>query len=461
MLAAAGVLSMCGLSTTQAWAWPPLLSTFGSPGTGPGQFQAPSPYPGVVGGINAIAVGPAGDIYVADSRPPQEATIEPTEARIQRFSATGSYIGSWSPAGLSGYSGGQVIGLTVAPSGTLYAVVVAIAQGYGRISTVLDSYTPDGTLLASWVATQVAFPRGIGVGPNGDIYISDGPHFRVVRYTPAGAFVSAFGSIGSGEGQFRGPGPLTFDRAGNVYVIDGSTFDMRIEAFTSDGRFLSDWQNQYWYDGPEGAVGFLTAIGTDSSGHVLVTLSAAGDPTLAAVALASGGSIVDELDEPRSPPAFVPERPIAGAPNGDVLVADEVDSRVLIFGTPATSAGGSGGSESGGGSTTAPKPPVISALSVRPARFRIARRHRGATTFRWRLSAPANVRVSITRRSGRRVRGIAVLTHREPSGADALVFDGRVGGRALAPGTYTATFSAQSASGELSLAHSVTFTVLR
>ena len=52
-------------------------------------------------------------------------------------------------------------------------------------------------------------------------------------------FVLQWGSLGSGDGQFRGMHGIEIDAEGNVYVVD--TGNNRVQKFTSDGVFLMKW----------------------------------------------------------------------------------------------------------------------------------------------------------------------------------------------------------------------------
>src|SRR5438552_8179000 len=56
---------------------------------------------------------------------------------------------------------------------------------------------------------------------------------------PCGAFVTKWGSAGSGNGQFNAPWGVAVDAAGNVYVAD--TGNNRIQKFTGTGGFLTAW----------------------------------------------------------------------------------------------------------------------------------------------------------------------------------------------------------------------------
>ena len=76
--------------------------------------------------------------------------------------------------------------------------------------------------------------------PNGDFLVADGyQNGRIIRYTEDGEFVSEFGSVGSGPGQFDLIHGVAVDREGRIYTADRS--NDRIQVFTEDGEFIEEW----------------------------------------------------------------------------------------------------------------------------------------------------------------------------------------------------------------------------
>ena len=62
-----------------------------------------------------------------------------------------------------------------------------------------------------------------------------------------GLFVSQWGSIGSGPGQFNNPGRVSVDPSGNVFVADFG--NDRIEKFDGNGKLLMTWGSLGQNDG--------------------------------------------------------------------------------------------------------------------------------------------------------------------------------------------------------------------
>ena len=104
----------------------------------------------------------------------------------------------------------------------------------------------------------------VATDTKGNVYVSDAYNFRVQKFDANGKFLMQFGSTGAGEGQFEGgPGPIYVDGQGNIYI---STFP-RVQKFDSTGKFLVAYGTAGTGDGEfTGA-----ALGTlDSQGNMYV-----------------------------------------------------------------------------------------------------------------------------------------------------------------------------------------------
>ncbi|MBM3267323.1 MAG: carboxypeptidase regulatory-like domain-containing protein [Candidatus Sericytochromatia bacterium] len=111
---------------------------------------------------------------------------------------------------------------------------------------VIDDAAPAGGVikkysLAGQVLLQFGFRGGRGAGyfegptdlavdnRNGDIYVVDSGNNRVQRFNRDGQFMSEFGGMGAGNGQFNSPTGIAVDRDGFVYVSD--TNNNRVQKF--------------------------------------------------------------------------------------------------------------------------------------------------------------------------------------------------------------------------------------
>ena len=182
------------------------LTTWGSPGSGSGQFNLPS----------GVAVDAGGNVYVADH----------FNYRIQKFSSAGSFLLAWGwDVKVGGVTGFETCG----PLDTCKAGTAGAGNG------------------------QFNGPFGIAVDLEGNLYVADQYNSRIQKFTTAGVYVTKWGGFGNGQGQFNNPYDVTVDAVGNVFVADSSNH--RIQKFNSTGSFLLAWG---WDVKVGGVTGFET-----------------------------------------------------------------------------------------------------------------------------------------------------------------------------------------------------------
>lgn len=116
----------------------------------------------------------------------------------------------------------------------------------------IDDAAPAGAVIkkvspAGQLQLQFGFRGGRGAGyfegptdlavdnRNGDIYVVDSGNNRVQRFNRDGQFMSEFGGMGAGNGQFNSPTGIAVDRDGYVYISD--TNNNRIQKFAPSRMF--------------------------------------------------------------------------------------------------------------------------------------------------------------------------------------------------------------------------------
>jgi DNA-binding beta-propeller fold protein YncE len=140
-------------------------------------------------------------------------------------------------------------GIATSPSGFVYVA----DSGNNRI----QQFTADGRFVTAWgtagncdtqQAPPGAFcdPWGVAVGPDGSVYVADTWAHRIQKFTADGEFVTQWGSFGqygvddpTGGGFFYGPRSVVIGPDGAVYVSD--TGNKRVQVFDANGAFLRQW----------------------------------------------------------------------------------------------------------------------------------------------------------------------------------------------------------------------------
>ena len=82
-------------------------------------------------------------------------------------------------------------------------------------------------------------PRGIAIGQQGHVYVTDQNNHRVVVFDYIGKYVHEWGSYGFSEGLFLFPTGIAVAADGSVLVSDSGNH--RVQKFSADGTFLGQW----------------------------------------------------------------------------------------------------------------------------------------------------------------------------------------------------------------------------
>ncbi len=115
---------------------------------------------------------------------------------------------------------------------------------------VVQKFTPEGKLLQTLGVrgdkgadeTHFNMPTDMAITSEGDVFVTDGyGNRRIVHFDKQGRFVKAWGSYGSGPGEFVLPHAIVVDSTGKLYVADRNS--ARIQIFDQQGKFLDQWAN--------------------------------------------------------------------------------------------------------------------------------------------------------------------------------------------------------------------------
>jgi len=149
-------------------------------------------------------------------------------------------------------------------------------------------FSPDGKTLLTLGKAGISkagpdtfvSPTACAIAPNGDVIIADG-HWprpttaqqdgdRLVRYTKEGKYVTSYGKLGKGPGEFMGPHGLAFDSQGRLFVADRSNNRVQIVRLTNSGiEFVDEWRH---FGRPSGLAILKddTLVVTDSESNNLI-----------------------------------------------------------------------------------------------------------------------------------------------------------------------------------------------
>jgi hypothetical protein len=166
---------------------------------------------------HGIAVGPDDAVY----------TVDDGDHTVRKFTTDGRQvmmIGTPGKCSDTGYDGKTIASIqrggppfnrptdvAVAPNGELY-----VCDGYGNAR--VHRFTADGTLIQSWGEPgtgpgQFHLPHGIGVSPDGRIFVTDRENDRIQIFAPDGKFLEMWTHV-------QRPTDVAFDTEGRVYVSE-------------------------------------------------------------------------------------------------------------------------------------------------------------------------------------------------------------------------------------------------
>jgi tripartite motif-containing protein 71 len=281
---------------------------WGSYGAGPGQF----------GPIGGLATDAAGDVYVVDS----------SHDRIEKFDPGGEFLTAWGKRGsaLGDFAFGSSQNPSQPPGGGIAVSgqhVYVADSGNDRI----ERFNLEGGEPLAWGTYgsgpgQFSYPRGVAANEN-EVIVSDDDNHRIEKFSPEGAFEAQAGSAGDGPGEFGFPYGVALDSAGDVYVADDS--NDRVVKLSPQLTFAGAWGG---LGAKPGELDFPRALASDPAGDTYVADTAnerieVFDPV---------GDYLRTLGAPaRGPGGLTAPRGLAVDPSDRLLVSDTVDQRIEAF----------------------------------------------------------------------------------------------------------------------------------
>ena len=176
----------------------------------------------------AVAIDSAGNVYVSDQ----------DNHRIQKFDSSGTYLSTLGVTRVPYVTDDVRLntpwGIGVTPDGSLY---ITEHQGFRLVKMVADG-TQQWTVGEPYVYdadnAHIGWPSGnVAIDARGWVYVPDPGHNRVQIYNADGDYVVTLGSGGNGDYEFECPAGVAISPVnGDIYVVDRC--NQRIQVFSSD-----------------------------------------------------------------------------------------------------------------------------------------------------------------------------------------------------------------------------------
>jgi NHL repeat len=142
-----------------------------------------------------------------------------------------------------------------------------------------------GNLVRSFGAGMMAWPHGLYVDAQGNVWVADavgyapvpaGSGHVIYKFSPQGKLLMTLGEKGkpgAGEGRFRKPSDMLVAPGGDIFVVDGhgsapgEKVNNRVVKFNARGEFLRTWGSA---GGDQGEFNDPHALAMDSLGRLFV-----------------------------------------------------------------------------------------------------------------------------------------------------------------------------------------------
>src|SRR5439155_1567369 len=165
-------------------------------------------------------------------------TTDPSSTTSTTVPPCGTFLLKWgAPLGAGNGELNSPTGVATDGSGNVYVA----DTGNHRI----QKFDAGGTFLTAWGSEGSGdgqfgptSPHGVATAGSGNVYVSDPGNSRIQQSAASGAFLAGGGSGGGGDGQLVGPCGVAIDGGGNVYVTDDGN---RVQKFDASGTFLTGW----------------------------------------------------------------------------------------------------------------------------------------------------------------------------------------------------------------------------
>jgi uncharacterized protein (TIGR03663 family) len=195
----------------------------------------------------AVAIAPNGNLVIADG---VNHRIVVVDAQGNQVSSFGSFCNLADNAGCQGNGAGQFNepwGVGVGPDGSIYVSDtwnhrIQKFDADGKFVTMWGTFADTGGALGA----EATFwgPRGLAVDPDGNVYVADTGNKRIEKFDADGKFLAHYGGVGGAPGQFNEPVGVAVAPDGTIFVAD--TWNRRIQSFDKEFKPLAQWSVRAW-----------------------------------------------------------------------------------------------------------------------------------------------------------------------------------------------------------------------
>lgn len=186
-----------------------------------------------------IAIAADGSLFVADSRNHRIVHLDAQGLFINAFGGYGNVMDGDIPGGLLN----EPWGVAVGPDGNVYVADtwnhrIQVFTPDGQFLRMWSVFEVNGLPDGFWG------PRGIAVDQNGRVFVTDTGKQRVVVFDSNGTYLTQFGSLGLEPGNLDEPVGIEISPNGEIYIAD--TWNYRVQVFEPDPSGLQFRSARLW-----------------------------------------------------------------------------------------------------------------------------------------------------------------------------------------------------------------------